>query len=355
MWKVDYQIRRHSEAINSVTLSNDMGIIMTASNDQTVLIFDRMNQDIELLEAHNAPILCVKLSPNGEMFATSSVDGTAKLWNLNSLENFYTCKTHKKSVPCVAWGPNSRQIVTASHDGTAVLWDVESFERLFIMNATQNWINDVQVYDNLVAVAANERYIPIYDKRTGKVVQKIQTNTEVDLSSLSFHHLGSCVAAGSKDGKVRIWDLRTTNVLRRQKAHADLITRIAFHPFADDYITSSRDGFCRIWSLKTTEIVASFQQHDSGINDVTWCNDGEHFATVGEDKKLCVYYQPEVNKDGFDGGDMLAALSFMQEQMRTLTDTMKRLDERLILQEEKIKFLQDIDNPITKASNKTRK
>ena len=354
MWKVDYQIRRHTAPINAIALSNDMSILMTASDDQTVGIFNRVKQDIELLGAHPAKICDVKISPNGTMFATSSNDCTAKLWNIQTLDNFYTAKSHKMSIPKVAWTGDSRHFVTCSHDGTCVLWDVESFERLSIMNVTQNWLLDVQTYDDLIAAAGNERYISIYDQRTGKVVQKIQTNTDIDIKSISFHHLGACLAAGCKDGKVRIWDLRTADIIRRQKAHAEEITKVAFHPFTDDYITVSTDGFCRIWSLKTTEIIASFQQHDSSINDVAWCQDGKHFATVGEDHKLCVYWQPKENTEGFDGGDMLAALSLMQEQMRNITIAMKRLDERLIMQEDKIKFLEDIDNPITKASNKKR-
>ena len=88
MWKIDYQIRRHTEPVNSVSLSADMSHLITASNDKTVGIFDRVNQDIELLEAHELPILCSKISPNGRMFATSSEDSTAKLWDLQqSIQN----------------------------------------------------------------------------------------------------------------------------------------------------------------------------------------------------------------------------------------------------------------------------
>ena len=355
MWKVDYQIRRHSTTINGIDLSSDMKHIFTASSDCTVGIFDRENQDIDLLPAHSEPIYDVKISPDESMFATCSLDKTAKIWDFNNHDLIFTCKTHKMAVSRVAWEQNSKQLLTASHDGSCILWDVSNFERICIMSVMQNWINDIQVYDDLIAVVGNDRFIYIYDKRTGKVAQKIPTQTEVDLTSVSFHHLGSCLAVGAKDSKVRIWDLRTADIIRRQRAHAESVSRVAFRPNSDDYITVSCDGFARIWSLKTTDIVASFKQHEMGITNVTWARDGKHFATVGDDRKICVFYENEENNDGFDGGDMLAALAKMQEQMCMLSSTMKRLDERLILQEDKIKFLQGIDAPISRANKRSKK
>lgn len=355
MWKLDYQIRRHTKPINAVTVSNDMKIIMSASEDHTIGIFDRENQDIDIIEAHDAPITDIKLSPNGQLFATASTDRTTKIWDAKSRNSIFTTKTHKQSVSAVSWFQDSSKIATASHDGSVILWDVKELERLLIMNGINGWVNDVQVHENLIAMAGNDRNIVIYDDRTGKVAQKLNTHTETDVSSISFHHLGSCIAASSNDNKIRLFDLRTTNVVRRQRCHKEAITRVAFNPFTDDYITVGKDGFARIWSLKTTDIVHSFQQHESGINNVTWCADGKHFATAGDDRKICVWYESEPNKNDFDGGDVLSTLGTIQQQLRVLTSAMKRLDERLLIQESKVKFLQDIDRPITRAYNKKPK
>ncbi|EAY14300.1 hypothetical protein TVAG_026210 [Trichomonas vaginalis G3] len=326
-----------------------MKIIMTASDDHTIGIFDRENQDNDIIEAHESPITDIKISPDGTLFATASTDRTTKLWNFSTKETIFTTKTHKQSVSCVSWFQDSSKIATGSHDGSVILWDAKECERLLIMNGINGWVNDVQVHGDLVAMAGNDRNIIIYDQRTGKAAQKISTRTETDISSLSFHHLGSCLAASSNDNKIRMFDLRTTNIVRRQRAHCEGITRVSFNPNTDDYLTVSKDGFVRLWSLKSSDIITSFQQHDSGVNNVTWCSDGKHFATCGDDRKICVWYQSKENEEDFDGGDVLSSLNTIQQQLRVLTSAMKRLDERLLIQEGKVRFLQDIDRPIVKA------
>lgn len=355
MWKVDCQIVRHTDDINAVATTKDMKYILTASSDKTVGVFNRVDQDIDLIVAHPEPILDIKISSDQNYFATASEDCTAKIWKFKSQEELYHIKGHRLPVVSLAWLPNSKSIITASHDGTAIVWDVELQERLQIFNAFPGWAKDVKAYQDLVIVVGNDRYIPIFDIRTGKIAMQIPTNTPTDLTSVSIHHMGMCLAASSNDCKVRIWDLRTSDIVRKQRAHAQTVNRVEFHPFTDDFMTVSEDGLARIWSLKTPNIIASFGQHKAGINNFTWCQDGDHFITVGKDKKIVAYYKQQDPELDFDGGDMQSMLDKLCQQMETISNTMKTLDARILLQEEKIRFLQDINNPISKASKKADK
>lgn len=355
MWKVDFQVRRHTQKINSVDVSYDMRTILTASDDTTFCIVDRLEKDVEIVQGHEQPINDIKFIPNQTKFLTASNDCLVKLWDFDRKSLDFVFKSHKQPVTKVDCFDDNVMFVSGSHDGTATIWDMECRERVFILNALTGWVKDVKTYDNIIAVAGYDRSVPLFDRRTGKVVQRLQTNTEADLYCLSFHHTGVCIGTGSLDHKVRVWDLRTNDIIIRQRAHSDTITSINFHPYSDDYMTTSKDCIARIWSLKSPEVIAAFRQHDAAITASRWYSDGKHFITVGEDRKICGFYQSEENFETYDGGDMLSTLETMRNQLEGLTNTMKKIDDRLVIQEDKIRLLKDINEPIYNASLKAVK
>ncbi|MBN4004171.1 hypothetical protein, partial [Nostoc sp. LPT] len=68
-------------------------------------------------QGHQAPVSSVSFSPDGKTIATASLDGTARLWNLQGqlLQEF---KGHQGLVRGVSFSPDGKTIATASLDGT---------------------------------------------------------------------------------------------------------------------------------------------------------------------------------------------------------------------------------------------
>ena len=62
-------------------------------------------------------------SPDGQLLATASRDGTARLWDPATGEHRRTLTGHTNEVNGVAFSPDGQLLATASGDGTARLWD----------------------------------------------------------------------------------------------------------------------------------------------------------------------------------------------------------------------------------------
>ncbi|NEP53484.1 MAG: hypothetical protein F6K65_33685, partial [Moorea sp. SIO3C2] len=67
--------------------------------------------------------------PDGQMLATASHDGTARIWDLKGNE-IAVLTGHQDRVLSVAFSPDGQMLATASWDGTVRIWKVESLGEL---------------------------------------------------------------------------------------------------------------------------------------------------------------------------------------------------------------------------------
>jgi glucose repression regulatory protein TUP1 len=74
--------------------------------------------------------------------------------------------------------------------------------------------------------------------------------TSVAISPLD----GKCVATGSLDKMVRIWDLRTGRLLERFEGHQDSVYSVAFSPDGRSVVSGSLDRTLKIWDLSQSTI-----------------------------------------------------------------------------------------------------
>ncbi len=65
---------------------------------------------------------CCAFSPDGELLASASTDGTVKLWAAASGGELATLTGHTDSVNCCAFSPDGKELATASGDKSVKLW-----------------------------------------------------------------------------------------------------------------------------------------------------------------------------------------------------------------------------------------
>ena len=85
---------------------------------------DRL-QRVAVRRDHSDRLVHGAFSPDGHMFATTSYDGTARLYRTEGAVPYAVLSSHGAEVTHVEFSPDGRSLVTASRDRTARIWPVD--------------------------------------------------------------------------------------------------------------------------------------------------------------------------------------------------------------------------------------
>jgi len=103
------------------------GTCIVAGIDKDVIVWQTMSGDDGVIKmaGHALPVTDLCWSPDGNRLATSSQDGTVKIWDPSTGHVALTL-TAGKSVSCVSWHPDGMRIVSGTRDGSLQIWDATS-------------------------------------------------------------------------------------------------------------------------------------------------------------------------------------------------------------------------------------
>ena len=111
----------------AVNLENTKIAVSGGSNSIKLLPWPYLAQSrISELNGHGSVVNSIDFSPNGEMLASASSDGTLRLWDLSGTnKGTIILDGHTSWVRDVAFGPDGKSIVSGSADGTTRVWQID--------------------------------------------------------------------------------------------------------------------------------------------------------------------------------------------------------------------------------------
>merc|ERR1719240_1819922 len=111
----------HENKIRSAVFSPDEMHLLTASNDNTVVMTDLSTGNHEVIGTHDNWINEALFSPDGEYIITASDDSTAKIFETHTKKLLHDLVGHSASVHSASFSPDSKLAITASMDRTVRL------------------------------------------------------------------------------------------------------------------------------------------------------------------------------------------------------------------------------------------
>lgn len=239
----------HSRLITSLAASPDGRWLASGSADHNVRMWSLPDgKPGPELQPHHSFVTCLAFHPGAELLASGSADKSVNLYRLPEAGLDGKLGGHTGTVNALAFSPDGQYL--ASGDALGVhLWHVTDGKLLTILSSNEAHVHSLAFTPDsrLLICHQEDRSLHVWQIPDG---QRLHTLMET-VSCWALHPGGSMLASGSPYGRVRVWQLPQTTLLRSLEGRTDGV-EMAFSPDGQFLIASDRQRL-RVWELPDAE------------------------------------------------------------------------------------------------------
>lgn len=280
----------HSESINTLALKSDERIMVSGSDDRSIIIWDLV-QAIQIFKINgfSGPINCLSLTLDGQFIVSGSDDQTLRVWDMKTCTEILTFTGHT-SIICSILRLN-QSFLSLSEDSSIGILD------------TTNGTYSVNCFlepfkSDFLDFSANSMFLGYGSKNEGGVWD-VEKETEVNF--LLGHEFDVISVEISRDGLFAIscavgeeknliyWDLRKNQIIAELKGHTSSVFCACFSKYGSSAASGSADKSVRIWNLKERKQEFEFLGHSGYIFSIKFINNKNLLVSAGCDAEVIVW------------------------------------------------------------------
>lgn len=314
----------------------------------------------QLGKGHVDGVYSMAKDPNSlKHFASGAGDGIVKVWDLVSREETWNVQAHENIVKGMCWTRDQKLLTCAadrtiklfspydtpsgtapiatwlgtnaftslshhrSKDSFAAASSVISIYDLERQNAppevlkwptSTDTITSVvfnQIETSILASAATDRSIVLYDLRTSMPVKKTILNFASN--SISWNPMEAFnFAVASEDHNIYIFDMRKMDrALNVLKDHVAAVMDVEFSPTGEELVSASYDRTVRLWSrMKGHSRDIYHTKRMQRVFSVKWTPDSKYILSGSDDGNIRLWRANASKREGIKSAKQRTALEY---------------------------------------------
>ncbi len=140
--------------------------------------------------------------------------------------------------------------------------------------------------DSIVASAAEDRLIYLWDKNTGKIL-KTYKGYHNPVKYLEFSSDGRYLLSAAAT-RIRIWDL-TNDTWRDYPGNVTHVWNVTFNRDASRFLSTSLSAGFNLWDREEAEVLHTFEGHARSTLAVAWSPDNKWIASGSGDRTIRIW------------------------------------------------------------------
>jgi len=242
---------------------------------------DKKNKDVTTLE----------WSSDGELLATGSYDGVARVWRKDG-SLVHVLQGHLGPIFSLKWNKKGNFLLSGSYDKTTIVWNVSgdmgSIKQQFNHHSAPAL--DVDWKDDLTfASCSTDKSVFICRVGSPGPLQQF-TGHKDEVNAVKWDPSGTLLASCSDDYTAKVWSLgsKSNQPLHDFKSHKQEIYTVKWSPTGPGsknphkplmLATASFDATVRLWNIKDGSCISVLSRHRDSVYSVSFSPSGDYLAS----------------------------------------------------------------------------
>lgn len=257
----------HNDLVTDFVLNENCKLALTSSIDQTIRLWEiDTGKCLQVMEGHEASILCIAWCPDGDHAISCSGDQTIRFWNVKTGECLQVMEGHSRNIYTLDCSPDGVHAVSGSSDETLRLWNVQKGRCLNILKGHEDMVTCVAFSPDggRIASGSSDNTIRIWEL-TGECIKVLKEHSG-EVISLDWSPDGAYIVSGSYDDTIRIWESATGKCIRYIRASRSAVS------WSQDgkFILALFNTTAQIYDAHTGDILKNRRFDVHRINDLIW-------------------------------------------------------------------------------------
>ncbi|OWK16863.1 APAF1, partial [Cervus elaphus hippelaphus] len=295
------EIKAHDDEVLCCAFSADDRFIATCSVDKKVKIWNSLTGElVRIYDEHSEQVNCCHFTNNSNhlLLATGSNDYFLKLWDLNQEECRNTMFGHTNSVSHCRFSPDDQVLASCSADGTLKLWDVKSANERKSINVKQFFLNSEEPQEDLevivkccswsadgarIMVAAKNKVF-LFDIHTSGLLAEIHTGHHSTVQYCDFSPYNHLAVVALSQYCVELWE--TKKVCKNSATVLKQEMDVVFQENEVTVLAVDNIRRLQILELLNNRIFQSRNGHKSTVRHIQFTADGKTLISSSDDSAV---------------------------------------------------------------------
>ncbi|KAM1155307.1 hypothetical protein ACFX15_025619 [Malus domestica] len=272
--------------------------LISASKDSSPMLRNGETGDwVGTFEGHKGAVWSCCLDTNALHAATASADFSAKVWDALTGDVLHSFE-HKHIVRACAFAEDTHLLLTGGVEKVIRIYDLNrpdapprEVDKSPGSVRTAAWLHSDQT---ILSSCTDMGGVRLWDVRTGKIVQTLETKSSVTSSEVSQDGRYITTADGST---VKFWDANYFGLVKSYNMPCTVESASLEPKFGNKFIAGGEDMWVHVFDFHTGEEIACNKGHHGPVHCLRFSPGGESYASGSEDGTIRIWQTGPLTPD----------------------------------------------------------